>query len=101
MMRFGPDFRAMQAWYEYSTAYSRMLMQAGEVIARRSQQMAMGTMTGPEASGMVMEKMTAMVSAAEKAAVAAARGANPLGIATAALKPYGTRTRANARRLRK
>ena len=101
MVRFGPDMRAMRAWTEFSMAYGRMLMQAGEVIAHRTQQMAMGTMSQPEAARMVMEKMTAAAASVEKATTAAARGANPAAIATAALGPYGTKTRANARRLRK
>lgn len=94
-------FRAMRAWSAYGTAYAQMLMSANEVILRRTHQMATGGMTRPEAAGMVMEKVTAMSTAAEKAAVAAAKGANPLAIATAALRPYGTKTKANARRLRK
>ena len=63
--------------------------------------MATGAMSKPEATGMVMEKLTAMVTSAEKAAVAAAQGGNPLAIATAALRPYGSKTRSNARRLRR
>jgi hypothetical protein len=97
----GQGFRAMRAWSDYGVAYSRMLIAANEVILRRTHQMATGAMTGPEATGMVMEKMTAMAVSAEKAAVAAAKGANPLAIATAALRPYGAKTTANARRLRK
>jgi hypothetical protein len=50
---------------------------------------------------MVMEKASAFVTSAEKASVAAARGAHPAKIASAALRPYGSRTRANARRLRR
>ena len=92
---------AMRAWSEYGMAYSRMLMSANEVILRRTQQMATGVMTKPEATGMVMEKLTAMATSAEKAAVAAAKGATPIAIATAALRPYGSKTRSNARRLRK
>lgn len=97
----GSQARAMQAWMAYAGAYGRMLMSANEVILRRTQQMALGAMTGPEAAGMVMEKMTAMMSAAEKATTAAAKGGTAVEIATAALKPYGTKTRSNARRLRK
>lgn len=92
---------AARAWFAYGTAYSRMLLAANEVILRRGQQMATGAMTAPEATAMVLEKATAMAASAENAAVAAARGGDPLRIATAALRPYGTKTRANARRLRK
>jgi hypothetical protein len=91
----------MEAWSSFGMAYAQMLMSANEVMLRRTHQMATGAMSGPEAIGMVMEKMTAMAMSAEKAAVAAAKGANPLAIATAALRPYGSKTKANARRLRK
>ncbi len=60
-------------------AYSQMLMSANEVIWRRTTQMATGTMTQPEATGMVLEKVTAMAKATEKASVAAAKGATPAG----------------------
>jgi hypothetical protein len=93
--------RALRAWSEFGMAYTKMLMSANEVIVRRTHQMATGAMSKPEAAGMVMEKMTAMAVASEKAAVAAAMGANPMAIATAALRPYGAKTRSNARRLRK
>lgn len=89
------------AWMDFGAAYLRMSMSAGEVIARRTQRMALGTMTTPEALAMVLEKGTAFAAATEGAAVAAARGGNPLRVATAALKPYGAKTRSNARKLRK
>ena len=76
-------------------------MSAGEVIFHRSMRMASGTMTPPEAVGMVMEKATAFAASAEKATVAAARGGDPVKIATAALRPYGSKTRSNVRKLRR
>jgi hypothetical protein len=93
--------RAMRAWLDYTMAVSRMSLAANEVILRRVHRMAIGAMTGPEAAAMVMEKGVAMATAAEQAAVAAARGGDALKIATSALKPYGAKTRANVRRLRK
>lgn len=101
MLYWDQGLKAMQAWGEYAMAYSQMLMSANEVIWRRTTQMATGTMTQPEATGMVLEKVTAMAKATEKASVAAAKGATPLAIMNAALAPYGTKTRSNARRLRK
>lgn len=92
---------AMQAWTRLATAYTRMSMSAGEVIARRTMMMAQGAMSGPEAARMVLEKPTAFAAAAERAARSAARGATPVAVAEAALKPIGARTRANAKRLRK
>ena len=76
-------------------------MAAGEVILRRSMRMSQGAMTAPEAVGMVMEKATAFAAATERAAVAAATGADPARIATAALKPIRAKTRSNVRKLRR
>jgi hypothetical protein len=101
-MFYGPrNFDAMMSWYRLATAYSRMTVEAAEVIARRTMLIAQGGMSAPEAMGMVMEKATAFVAATEKASVEAARGAHPVRIASAALRPYGSRTRANARKLRR
>lgn len=91
---------AASAWMRFGLAYGQMWMAAGEVIARRSLQMSQGNMSGPEAMGMMMEKATAFAQASEKAAVAAVRGADAAGIASAALRPIRAKTRANVRRLR-
>lgn len=91
----------LTAWVQFAIAYQEMSLAAGEVILRRTLRMSQGKMTGPEAVGMVMEKTSAFATAAERAAVATARGANPLAIATAALRPIRAKTRSNARKLRK
>jgi hypothetical protein len=101
MPRPTDPLKAMAAWSAFATAYARMNLAASEVILRRTRQMAQGAMTPPEAVAMVMEKSTAFAAAAEQAAVAAARGAHPAKVAAAALRPYGTKTRANVRKLRK
>lgn len=89
-----------ESWMKLATAYSEMSLHAAEVIAWRTMRMASGTMTPPEAIAMVMEKATAFTAAAEDAAVVAAKGGDMMNIATAALKPYGAKTRSNARKLR-
>ena len=89
------------AWIKYAIAFQEMSMAAGEVILRRSMKMSQGRMTAPEAIGMVMEKATAFAAATELAAVAAATGADPARIASAALKPIRARTRSNARKYRR
>jgi hypothetical protein len=89
------------AWIKYTIAYQKMSLAAGEVIVRRSMRMSQGKMTGPEVLGMVMEKATAFVAATERAAVAAATGADPARIATAALRPIGVKTRSNVRKYRR
>jgi hypothetical protein len=95
------SYNALKTWTQFATAYSRMSMSAAEVILRRSMRMASGSMTPPEAVGMVLEKATAFAAATEKAAVAAARGGDAARIASAALRPYGAKTRSNARKLRR
>ena len=89
------------SWMRLATAYTQMSVAASEVIWRRSIRMSQGAMTGPEAVGMVMEKATAFVAAAEGAAVAAARGGDAAAIASAALRPIGARTRSNVRKYRR
>lgn len=93
--------KAVNDWMAFATAYARMSMAAGEVIVRRSHRIALGAMTPHEAMAMVLEKGTAFAAATERAAVAAARGRDAVGIASAALKPYGAKTRSNARKLRR
>jgi hypothetical protein len=101
MPRTPSPFAAMAAWGRFAAACTRMNLAAGEIILRRTHQMATGTMTPPEAVAMVMEKSTAFAQSAEKAALAAARGGDAARIATAALSPYGAKTRSNVRKLRK
>jgi hypothetical protein len=92
---------AFQAWTRFAFAYARMTAAAAEVIARRSHRIALGAMTPPEAAGMILEKPSAFAASAERALVAAAKGRDPVSIATEALKPYGAKTRSNARKLRR
>jgi hypothetical protein len=95
------SLEAARAAFELAVAYQVMTMSAAEVILRRTAMMASGRMTPPDAVAMVLEKTTIFALAAEKAAVAAARGGDPVRVATAALRPYGTKTRANVRKLRR
>jgi hypothetical protein len=89
------------AWIKYVFAFQEMSLAATEVILRRSMMISQGRMSGPEAVGMVMEKATAFTAAAERAAVAAATGADAARIASAALKPIRTKARSNARKYRR
>jgi hypothetical protein len=92
---------AANAWVRFAIDYSQMATAAGEVIVRRCIRMSQGAMTGPEAVGMMLEKATAFATATERAAVAAAAGGDATRIAHAALKPYRTKTRSNARKYRR
>lgn len=100
MLSFNDYTACANSWMKFATAYYEMSMHAAEVITWRTLRMASGTMTPPEAIGMVMEKATAFAIASERAAVAAANGGDMMKIASAALKPYGAKTRSNARKLR-
>jgi hypothetical protein len=101
-MLYSPkQIHLMFTWPRLALAFGQMSMAAGEVILRRSLQIAQGSMSQREAVGMVMEKATTFALSAEKAALEAARGADPARIAHAALRPYGTKTRSNVRRLRR
>jgi hypothetical protein len=93
--------KALEAWGKLAIACAQTAMAAGEVIVRRSIRMSQGAMTGAEAVGMVTEKATAFAAATERAAVAAATGADPAKIASAALKPIRARARSNVRKLRR
>jgi hypothetical protein len=101
-MLYSPkDTQILFTWARVALAFNQMSMAAAEVILRRSLQIAQGSMSQREAVGMVMEKATTFAVSAEKAALAAAQGADPARIAHAALKPIGTKTRSNVRRLRR
>jgi hypothetical protein len=100
MMTPYDPLKTATAWMSLTTAYTEMSVAAFEIIVRRSMRMAQGAMTAGEAMGMVMEKATAFAAATEGAAVAAAAGADPMHIASAALRPIGAKTRSNVRKLR-
>ena len=93
--------KTANAWMKFAIDYSQMSIAASEVIVRRSMRMSQGAMTAPEAVGMVMEKATAFAAATERAAVAAATGADPARIANAALRPIRAKTRSNVRKFRR
>ncbi len=101
MFPLGTNLEAARSLMALATAYQAMSVAAGEVIFRRSLQMATGSMSPPDALAMVMEKATVFAAAAEKAAIAAAQGGDPIRVATAALGPYGLKTKANVRKLRR
>lgn len=101
MFTFTHNLTATRALFELTAAYQTMTLAAGEVIFRRTLQMATGSMSPPDAIAMIFEKSTVFALAAEKATVAAAKGGDPTLVAQAALRPYGARTKANVRRLRR
>ncbi len=96
-----PDYSNMfTSWLKLASGFMEMTMNANEVIYHRTMKIASGAMTQPEVVAMVMEKATAFATSTERAAMAAARGGDPVGIATEALHPYRAKTRSNARKLR-
>lgn len=100
---YGPyeQINIANAWIKYAFSFQRMAMAASEVILHRSMRMSRGEMTAPEAVGMVLEKASAFARATERAATAAAMGANPAIIANAALSPISAKTRSNVRHYRR
>ncbi|MCB1353823.1 MAG: antifreeze protein [Rhodobacteraceae bacterium] len=94
------SLKAANAWFTLAVHYTQMNLAAAEVIARRTVKMSQGGMTAPEAVGMVLEKATAFAAAGESAAVAVARGSDPVTVASAALRPIRAKTRSNVRKLR-
>ena len=95
----GIYFQAASLWQKAAMDYSRMWFYASQVIWRRSAEMALGTMSQNEATRMFLEKPVAYTRSIEKAALAAASGKGYAGSALAAVGPYKTKTRSNAKRL--
>jgi hypothetical protein len=100
VFNFSTISNGMQPMMQFATAYQTMAIAAGEVIFRRSLMMVSGSMSAPDAMNMVVEKATTFAAAAGEAIAATVKGEDPVGVATAALEPYGTRTAANVRELR-
>ncbi len=92
--------KAFDSWSRVASAYTRLTIASAEVIARRTTMIAQGSMSGPEATAMLMEKPAAFATSLQRAAVAAARGGDAAAITSAALRPLKTKAAANARRLR-
>jgi hypothetical protein len=100
MFNFGSGLAAVRSLMQFATAYQTMAVSAGEVFFRRSLMMASGSISPPDAVDMVVEKATTFAEAAGEATTAVVEGEDPVGVASAALEPYGTRTEANVRELR-
>ena len=101
MFNFGNGMDAVRSLMQFAAAYQTMTISAGEVFFRRSLMMASGSMSAPDAVDMVVEKATTFAEAAGEATAAVVKGEDPVGVASAALEPYGTRTEANVRELRR
>ena len=100
MFNFNYGLNGTQSLMRFATAYQTMAIAAGEVFFRRSLMMASGSMSVPDAVNMVAEKATTLAEAAAESTTALVKGEDPVGVATAALEPYGTRTAANVQELR-
>jgi flagellar biosynthesis/type III secretory pathway ATPase len=100
MFHFNYGLNGMRSLTRFATAYQTMAVAAGEVFFRRSLMMASGSMSVPDAVNMVAEKAATLTEAAAEATNALVKGEDPIGVAAAALEPYGTRTAANVQVLR-
>ena len=100
MFNFSHGMPAVQSLMRLATAYQTMALSAGEVFFRRSLLIASGSMRPSDAVNMVVEKATTFGEAVGEATEAVVKGEDPVGVASAALEPFGTRTEANVRELR-
>lgn len=100
MFNFSNGLDGMQSLMRFTAAYQSMTTAAGEVFFRRSLMMASGSTGAPDVVSLVVEKAATFAEAAGEATTAMVMGHDPLGVATAALEPYGARTAANVRELR-
>jgi hypothetical protein len=100
MFSLGNGLDGMRSMIQFATAYQTMAIAAGEVFFRRSLLIASGSMDATDAVNMVVEKATTFAEAAGETTAAMLKGEDPVGVATAALEPYGTITAANVRELR-
>ncbi|WP_375691523.1 hypothetical protein [Pseudooceanicola sp. LIPI14-2-Ac024] len=96
---YGEMFRAMAQWQSAAMSAAQIGVSAAMVIQMRMMQMALGTMSPAEATRMVFEKQTALARSTERSARALAANKGPAAVTAAALAPYRTATRANAKRL--
>lgn len=82
--------------------FARMAIEAQTVIGLRTAgMMGMTTQAPGEPFRMIAEKQAAATESLFAMAQAAGRGASAERVMSAALRPYGKRTRANSRRLTK
>lgn len=88
-------------WMSLGLQQQGLAMSAAETIVRRTILMGSGTMTGVEATSMMMEKPAAFAKGFERAAVAVAKGRSPVQVTEEFWKPVASSTDANAKRLRK
>jgi hypothetical protein len=100
MFNFGNGLEATRAMMQFTTAYQTMTIAAAEIFFRRSLMMVSGSISATDAVNMVAEKTTTFAEAAGEATTALVKGEDPVGVANAALEPYGTRTAANLREIR-
>ena len=86
--------------WRFWLGYQQMTLNASITIWQRSSSAMQGRLLPSEAFSMVMEKPQAASEAGVKMLRSVNRGkTSAVDLATEALKPYGKRTRANARRL--
>lgn len=94
-------FKAAQDWQRASFQGMQMMLSAGAVIQIRTMQMGLGIMNPAEAARMVFEKPVAFAKSAELTSRALAANKGFAAASIAGMRPLGTATRANQRRLMK
>ena len=86
------------AYVDFVEDFTQMQSDANRIIQKRVSMLMTGTMSGPEATEMVGEKMIAGIESMFFGMIAAASG-NPMNIAEAMLRPYRQKTAHNVARL--
>jgi len=79
----------------------QMMVEANSIIQIRCMQMMLGNMSPLEATRKIMEKPSALAQANEMAMRALVSNKSMGAVMSAALKPIGKKTKANANRLSK
>ncbi len=96
---FHEMFRTAEIWQKAALAGAQTMIAAGTVMQIRMMQMGLGTMKPEEASRMILEKPVAFARSAQESTSALMRNQGLAAAALAGVRPIGTTTRANARRL--
>ncbi|ETX16734.1 hypothetical protein OCH239_01790 [Roseivivax halodurans JCM 10272] len=92
-------FKAAQDWQRAGFQGMQMMMSAGAVIQIRTMQMSLGIMNPAEAARMIFEKPAVFAKSAELTSRALAGNKGFAAASMAGLRPIGSATRANQKRL--
>ena len=93
--------RSLNMWADLALKMNGLYWDSAFVMARRTGEMARGTMSADEWQRMVSEKPFAFLSALQSGSGAMLMGAHPAHVAGSAIYQVGKKAKANARRLKR